>query len=289
MSQTSRIDTRMGIEERVCFFGPRPVLFGCVHAPVTPAIATIVFCPPVDADFHLSYRKHVLVARFLAAAGIAVQRFHYRGTGNSYGNGEDTTFEGLVDDALRAADLVLPSAQATAVAFLGAGWGALVAAAAAARFPGASLILWQPVTDPARYYREAVLAAMTHETVATWSTEPRREILEELERNGAADIVGYTIHRRLYETSKRRTLVGELGSRPRPVLLIDPVGRHSRRKEYDVLVDALLSQGFSVDVAALGKPDAVWFHGQHGHMQTDTAREVAHRVHTWLVRKEQHE
>ncbi len=284
MDGAYRVDAAAGIQEQVSFsdIDGTPI-FLCRHSPVARAVATALLCHPIDALFHLSYRKLVLAARFLAMRGIEVQRFHYRGTGNSFGNPEDAAFESLVDDALLAAQVARSATGVETVACVGAGWGALVAAAAASRLSCSGLVLWQPVTDPMRYYRQATLAAVSHNAVASWTSSSRRGVLEELESNGWVDIVGTTVYRRLYETSKGRTLVHELGHAAQPVLLIEPAGNHNRRKEYHALVDALLTEGFTVDRAAIGPHDVEWFHGQYGHTQTETAAEVAKRIQTWLV------
>ena len=279
-----RFDQAMGVEEQVSFCDAGDArIFVCRHAPLTSATYTAVLCHPIDAHFHLSYRKLVLTARFLARGGIEVHRFHYRGTGNSAGEPEKVTFDSLIDDAVFVADLARSTTGVQEVVLIGAGWGGLVAAAAASRLPCSSLVLWQPVTHGMRYYKEAALAAMSQNAVATWTGPSRRSVPEELASKGSVDIAGYTVYRRLYETSKDRSLAMELSELPQPVLLIEPVGNHSRRREYGRLVDALaLEKGLAVDRRSVGPADAEWFHTRYGHMLTDTARDLAKCVDTWL-------
>jgi alpha/beta superfamily hydrolase len=278
-----RVDKRSGIEERVLFFGPESApLFGCLHAPLEPALATVVMCPSIDADFTMNYRRQVLLARFLAAAGIAVQRFHYRGTGNSFGDPAETTFETLRDDALSAAELALSDTASDSLAFLGAGWGALVAASAVHRFPSAPLILWEPVTEPARYYRNALLAWKSRQIVQPDGSSPSTgNLLDELPTRGSIDVFGYVLHSRLYQTSYGRSLVGELGQRPRRILLIQPEETDGPR-EHRRPLSALKEQGFALDLATAGKPAVVWFRGRRDPDPEEAARPVAKCIHAWL-------
>src|SRR5262245_12912212 len=140
------------IEERAGYTGRTPNLFVMVHAPrAAPATGTLVVCPPILADLGADYRRQVLLGRALAAKGISVVRFHYRGWGNSEGDSTLTTFDTLVDDAHAAASAAPPGR----LAFLGTRVGALVAAAAARRHPQARLVLCEPI-DGAAYWREAV-------------------------------------------------------------------------------------------------------------------------------------
>ncbi|MDP8959415.1 MAG: alpha/beta hydrolase, partial [Actinomycetota bacterium] len=126
--------------EEAWWFGPDGQrLFGFLHLPEGRPRAGIVVCSPLHAEFLRNYRREVLVARALAARGFAVQRFHYRGTGSSDGQASEATYETMRQDALLAAGHVLERSGATRLGFLGTRWGALVAAAGAAGFPGAPL------------------------------------------------------------------------------------------------------------------------------------------------------
>lgn len=53
----------------------------------------VVVCPPTLAAFPSNYGREVAAARALAARGYAVQRIHYRGTGNSDGDATEVAFE----------------------------------------------------------------------------------------------------------------------------------------------------------------------------------------------------
>lgn len=78
------------------------ILIGILHRPSPPptlGVVIVVGGPQYRAGSH---RQHVLLARDLAAAGIAVLRFDRRGMGDS--GGEPRPFEAIADDIAAALD-----------------------------------------------------------------------------------------------------------------------------------------------------------------------------------------
>lgn len=102
-------------------------------------------------------------ARLLAEAGVASFRIDFRGSGDSAGAWEDTTFSSQVLDALAALDWLDTAEEINGkrVALLGWSQGGLVAAHVAAASPRVkSVTLWAPVVHPLHTY-EAILGADT--------------------------------------------------------------------------------------------------------------------------------
>ena len=90
-------------------------------------------------------------ARQLAENGYASLRIDFRGSGESQGAWEDTTFSGQIADAVAAIDWLKNSRDIDNdnISILGWSQGGLVAAHAAAERPEVkSVILWAPVTNP---------------------------------------------------------------------------------------------------------------------------------------------
>ncbi len=124
-------------------------------------------------------------ARLLAEAGIASLRIDFRGSGESDGVWEDTTFSDQIADAVIAIDWLQsnPSVDGANISILGWSQGGLVAThVAAARPEIKSLVLWAPVTNPlATFSRllgaETIAAAVagpadkTHTTELPWGVE----------------------------------------------------------------------------------------------------------------------
>ena len=149
--QTARrtnIDT--GTNDELSYFGgPGRRLYGCLHTPLRQElIGGVVICSPTLVDFDRIYRREFSLAVSLAARGFAVQRFHYRGSGNSEDIAGDATLETMAEDALTAAERLTDKTGADRLGFVGTRLGAFVSAAAARRHGSAPLSLWEPVVDP---------------------------------------------------------------------------------------------------------------------------------------------
>ncbi len=112
-----------------------------------------------------------MTARIFAENGIASLRIDFRGSGESEGAWEDTTFSGQISDAMAAISFVqsIPEINPNRIGVLGLSQGGLVAAATAARDPRVkAAILWNPVAIPAFTYSlilgvDTVLEALTLE------------------------------------------------------------------------------------------------------------------------------
>lgn len=275
----SRIDATRAIREVVEFFGP-PMerLAGTTHAPVAGSASGLVVCPSVCSDFLRNYRREVVLARDLAAQGVTVQRFHYRGTGNSDGESTDITFSSMCDDA-RSATARLVATGIGRLAFLGTRLGALVAAAVAREHPGAPLVLLDPVLDPAAFFREGFRARMASGArQGGQRATTTEELLAELREQGTIDVLGHAVDQPLYETACARSLVQELGQTPRPLLLVQFGSTNGLRPPYQALVDDLCAQGFTVETDSLGELMAWWFLDD----QTGPGQNALGGVAAWL-------
>lgn len=219
-------DEAAGLVEEAAFFGQEGGrLLGHRHLPASGAArAGVVVLSPLKAEFMKNYRHEVELARELARRGLAVQRLNYRGTGHSDGASADITFDTLVADARAAERQLRERTGVEDVAFLGTRLGGLVAAAVGAA--DTPLVLWEPVADAGSYFREIFRARLMSDLRLAKRRQAPRErpstgaLLEELTRSGAVDVLGYSIDRALYESTKDRTLERELGARPRRVLLV---------------------------------------------------------------------
>ena len=238
---------------------PSGLIFTTLSMPQVAPSTGILVCPPIHADFSTNYRKEVLLARALAARGFAVQRFHYRGLGNSDGEASEMTFDGMVDDAAAAAVALRDAAEVSRVACFGTRFGALVAAAAAREVGASHLAFWEPAIEAASLFREATRAVLAHRLQQDGAEGASFEqLVEELRTQGVVDILGYSLDQRLFESSIDRTLEDELGASPRPVLFVQIGSSLNLRRPLRELVERLRAKAWNVDVRSVKGGEPWW-------------------------------
>jgi hypothetical protein len=95
--QTERFPAGI-LGERPGYFAVCGASLYTVMHPVENPVARILLVGPFTLERHTSYRAWVQWARYLAAKGVEVLRYDYRGIGESTGRFEDMTFESWADD-----------------------------------------------------------------------------------------------------------------------------------------------------------------------------------------------
>jgi hypothetical protein len=265
-----RVDELGGFRETVGYFGNgEGRRFGWSAIPVTPPTRGLVVCSPIHADATKQYRREVLLGRRLAASGIAVQRFHYRGFGNSDGSGADATLETMREDAVAAASALRESADLEAPAFLGIGWGALVAAEVV-RSTDQPLALWQPTLDASRFFENALRALAIRELKEGRASVGDAEgLMDDLRRTGSLDVLGYSLERALVDSAGEARLEPSLLDRPRRVLLVQVDRAKSLRGELRELADRLVTSGCAVDTHVVEAEDRSWFIDNEWNVEED--------------------
>ncbi|PCG84221.1 hypothetical protein CIB93_20620 [Streptomyces sp. WZ.A104] len=225
MSTTTNEATRCvgdGTRETAAFLGtPGEAVFACLHEPSEPPTALVVVCSSIGAEWKHNYRREVLLGRALARAGVATVRFHYTGVGNSDDGTAD--FDRMVLDAALIERWALERCGTVPVAYFGAKFGALVAAAAAARRPGAPLAAWGAALDGASYFRELFRVERVGRVAAAGSRLDGEALgpRESLERGLPADLLGYTVEPAFYDSALTRSLERELAAAPRVARLFE--------------------------------------------------------------------
>lgn len=94
-------------------------------------------------------------ARWLGERGVASLRIDFRGSGESEGAWEDTTFSGQISDTIAALNFVetLEGVDSERISIVGLSQGGLVGAATAGRDARVSnLVLWSAVSNPVMSY-----------------------------------------------------------------------------------------------------------------------------------------
>lgn len=126
-------------------------IFGILHTPkgITRPPCVLV-CHGLGGHKTGRYRVYVDLAEALVAAGIAVFRFDFRGSGDSEGSFGDMTLTGEVSDALVALKYLQGEKKIDnhRIGVFGRSLGGAVAVISSAKFGAAkSLALWSPIFD----------------------------------------------------------------------------------------------------------------------------------------------
>jgi pimeloyl-ACP methyl ester carboxylesterase len=136
------------------FFGnSNHPLYGVYHPPsaLPHKKEAILLCPPFGQEYMRSHRAYRQLALLLNKKGFPVLRFDYRGTGDSFGDLEDTAVNDWLEDIKVAAEELKHTAQVDKISIVGLRLGGLLASAASADLQINRLILWDTVASGKDY------------------------------------------------------------------------------------------------------------------------------------------
>lgn len=277
------VRTHDGITEQVGFFGGPQRLFGVTSRPADATVG-VVICSPIHAELLRNYHREVLLARSLARAGYAVQRFQYRGSGNSDGEPAEETFESLLEDVEAAADHLVQTTGVDRLIFVGTRLGAVAAALAARSRGGVALAMWEPVLNADRYFREIFRGHLVSGLKKSEDGEERKP-QEELRQVGSVDVLGYSIDRPLVESVRARRLLDDVAAPPPHALIVQIGGARGLRAELGSLVDEWTKAGISIRTHQLEGSEPWWFGGtpQINEDDRDRASELEEVTTQWML------
>lgn len=282
-ARATRVDPESGIREEVGFLGSGPQrIFSTLHSPAGEASGAVLLCSSILAELLAGYQEEVWLCRRLAKQGIAVRRFHYRGTGHSDGDSEDVTYEALCEDARLVADRLREEHETDRIALIGTRMGAIVASTIAAGIPGAPVSYVQPVLDFERIFKEISRArtiSLMNEEGRNPEDGPPEDMFSIMARERSADVLGYLFTEGLYQNLRTRKLADELGSEPRDVQLVQVAKRKGIATEYQRMLDELTAKGFDTTVELVNDDIAWWFHDSRRHL----IPEIGDAIVPWLT------
>lgn len=249
-----------GSVERAEYIGaPGERVFSFLHLPRSDPRAAVLICSPIHGEFARNYRREVLFARRLVREGIAVERFHYRFTGNSDGDGEHLSFDSMVEDSSTCSQHLLREAGEVPFIIVGARWGSIVAASAAARCPDAAVVLWEPLLETSRFFKDAFRNKVVKEKRAgTKDIETGQDLERRLVAGEPVDVVAHRIEVELYRSSVGRSLASELGPHPRDLLVVQLGSTGTLRPDLLSLVERWRAAGLRVDTESVRGEEAWW-------------------------------
>jgi hypothetical protein len=243
-----------GSSESVDFIeGGEGRLFGVTHLPSGRPSGAVVVASPIYSEFLKNNRREVLLGRALASAGIAVQRFHYRGTSNSDGDLASLTLEAMTADIDTARRHLASVSGVEAPAVVATRLGALAASPLIGS--GDAAVLWEPVFDGKPYFRELMRVRMMlamkqagNQTVA--------DIEAAAAERGFFDLAGFSIPLPLRDGAVDRKLDVAAGDGP---VLIVQLGRSSDiRKDVAAALARFEEVGRPTTVEPIAIEEAWW-------------------------------
>lgn len=272
------------IEDAGFLVRPEGSLFVVVHRPADGAISGLLtVCGSLFAEQHTDYRREVRLARTLASAGVAVARFHYRGVGNS-GPGS-ASLDAFSRDAGDVTLAVARAASLSRIAFLGVGMGSLIAARALRDHPDAPLLLWKPVLDGTKFFRDFFRARSVAATrIGGVRPVPTEDLLARLVRQGQIDVMGFTFAASLYQSLNGSHLAQMFPPYPRSIL-VQPF-RGGRAAGLEQLVADWKKSGSRVDLEPVKLAEDPWFIPDGAEVAASilaTEEQLITRVRDWLT------
>ena len=222
-------------------------MFTVTHIPDAGAHTGVVVCCSILVEHLTNYRHEVLLARSLAAKGIAVQRFHYRGTGHSQRRRRgDVAGDDVVEDTRAAVGFLRERAPvptgSSSWARAGARW--LRRWPRRGRRRVALGVLGARPSNGARYFRELIRGRLVRElkdaSLVAGSADAWKS---ELEEKGWVDILGYPLRKPMYESGRGQRLDALLAGRVGPVLLVQFGRQNAPRPDYVRLPDQQAARG----------------------------------------------
>ncbi len=185
------------IETPMFFANGHYRLFGILHQPtVAPSGWGWVFCHPFGEEKLWAQRVYVSFARLLAAQGAYVFRFDAMGSGDSDGHFSESSVESTLEDIAVAIETLKRSSDTVVkVGLLGLRFGATLAALAAEQHSDISkVVLWEPITDGAKYMQELLRVNLMTQTAIYKEIRHNREDLVRLMREGqTVNVDGYEV------------------------------------------------------------------------------------------------
>jgi len=200
-------------------------LFAMLHRPLTgtPKRA-VVMCHALAEEKLWSHRVYVSLARTLAQRGMAVLRFDFRGEGDSDLEFEQAGIATRIEDAVRAAGLMLELlSEMPGVVLFGHRLGGAIAAAATlelgARASG--LIVWDPLPSGKEYLAQLLRANVAAQMIQGRVTRTKEALTAALEAGERVLVDGYGISGPFYRELVALEWTGMLQALPCPALMIE--------------------------------------------------------------------
>jgi pimeloyl-ACP methyl ester carboxylesterase len=165
----------------------------------------------------------------------------------------------MCEDALAGVERLRAEAPSRPLVLVGTRWGALIAAGTAARHADASLVLWEPLLDAARFFKDAFRRQLVRDVRRSVEAPTSgRELEARLRAGEGVDVVSHRLEPAFYRSAASRSLETELGTAPRDVLVVQIASTGAVRSDLGRLASRWEDAGLRVDARALRGDQGSW-------------------------------
>jgi hypothetical protein len=179
------------LESAGYFTVPGAALYTVLHEVPDP-VARVLLVGPFASERHFSYHPWVRWARYLAAKGMEVLRYDYRGVGESTGEFKELGFTHWSEDVELLADWFSSQSQVPLLLH-GLEMGSILAGRSFAQGSGDALLLWSPPAHANQALRSSLMRWAGLEQLFE-SSENRRsagDYIRQLEQGLSIEVAGY--------------------------------------------------------------------------------------------------
>ena len=274
---TVRTNPDTGVTEEIGYFGDAPQMMGWAHIPPGDVRGGVLVLSSTHAEMLKAYHLEVQLARELAAKGIAVQRFHYRGDGNSEGDAELLTLEAMVSAGREAFERLRDRVEFESTGLAGVRLGCYPAAQLSAELSADAMMLWDPVLDTDRFFNEAIRSHAISALKGEAKPEKPDAMLERLYREGSIELLGYEITSAFHQSITDRHLVDT--SPGTATVFLVPFGS----TDLSTLVDGWSSQGVDVSTLDGTQREAWWLDEQANDDRHQRSKVLVSGSASWMA------
>lgn len=189
--------------ERAGYFAvPGAHLYAVVHEIPQPT-ASVLLAGSFASERHNTYIPWVRWARFLAARGIEVLRFDYRGTGESTGAFEEMKFEHWSEDIRLLSGWLAARTPKAPLILHGLSMGAVLAGRAFDEGIGDGLLMWSPPLSANQALRATLSRWVGLEQIFKFGTNRRStsDYIRDFEQGSPLEVDGYQWVNQLWNES----------------------------------------------------------------------------------------